>query len=105
MISDGTFIEYECALSDDKHFLKEPIIIPCCGHSICKNCLPKEENSVIKCKICGVITKKDLSNDKEAISLKISFKRNLESLFNILEKQTSSQVNKLKSKFEKNKKK
>jgi hypothetical protein len=95
MISDGTFIEFECAVSEDRHFIKHPIILPSCGHSICKQCLPNEAN-FIKCKLCSEITNRDLSNDKEAISLKISFKRNLENLFRVIEKQSRIQLDKLK---------
>lgn len=98
MISDGTFVEFECAVSDDKHFIRQPIILPSCGHSICKHCLPTEAN-FIKCKLCSEITNRDLSNDKEAISLKISFKRNLESLFHIIENRSKIQLDQLKSNY------
>ena len=97
MISDGTCSEFECALSDDKHFIQTPIILSSCGHSICKTCLPKDKNA-IKCKLCGEITDKDLSNDKEAISLKMLLNRNLKNLFEILKGQSRLQLDKLKCK-------
>ncbi len=98
MISDGSFMEFECALSNDKHFIKEPITLSSCGHSVCRSCLPTNKNDhQIKCKICAEVTARDLSNDKESISIKIAFKRNLQSLMQILEKQSTIQLNKFKS--------
>ena len=98
MISDGSFVEFECALSIDKHFIKEPITLSCCGHSVCRNCLPKTD-SIIKCNLCGLITNRDLNNDKESISIKIALKRNLNSLLSILEKQANIQLENFKSQY------
>ena len=103
MISDGTFVEFECALSSDKHFIKEPITLSSCGHSVCRSCLPKtsinNDSVIIKCNLCGEVTNRDLNNDKESVSIKIALKRNLHSLLSILEKQAAMQLEKLKSMF------
>ena len=96
MISDGSFVEFECALSTDKHFIREPITLSCCGHSVCRSCLPKND-FIIKCNLCGLVTNRDLNNDKESISIKIAFKRNLYSLLSILEKQANLQLENFKS--------
>lgn len=97
MISDGSFEEFECASSDDKHFLKSPITLPVCGHSVCRQCLPQNDDSHILCKICGKNTKtnRSLKEDKEPVALTKAFRRNLENLFFVLEKQSILQLNKL----------
>ena len=68
MISDNNYPELECAISDDKHFFKEPITLTNCGHSICRECLPKNQQGKIECKICGTVTERDLSNYKESLA-------------------------------------
>jgi hypothetical protein len=32
--------ELQCGSSDEKYFLKDPITLTKCGHSICKKCIP-----------------------------------------------------------------
>lgn len=96
MISDGTFEELECAVSDDRHFVNEPIILPACGHSLCRCCIPKTDAKIIKCKICNTITERDISNDKECLAAKKSIQRNLESLLKIIEKQAAKSIERVK---------
>ncbi len=100
MISDGSYPELECALAEDKHYFKEPITLTNCGHSVCKECLPKDENIALECRICGIITKRDLSKDKESLASKGMFKVCLANLFSIIESQTSVEIAKLKSIFD-----
>jgi hypothetical protein len=85
--------ELECAASEEKHFIIDPITLPNCGHSVCKNCLLKEKSNSIKCNKCGVTTedfskfqitkglkeilKLCLGNMLRKISLKIGVWRNL----------------------------
>ena len=59
------YIQLECAIGLDNHFYKEPIQLFPCGHSICKECVPKDPNLVVKCKICGGVNDKDLRNQIE----------------------------------------
>ena len=40
MISEDILEEQKCALSDQEHFIVEPITLPNCGHSVCKKCIP-----------------------------------------------------------------
>ncbi len=40
--------EFRCALSDDNHFLINPIQLSKCGHSVCKDCLPKSSGYGLK---------------------------------------------------------
>ena len=65
MISDGTYEEFECALSIDRHFVKDPIILTSCGHATCKKCLPKTVTNLI-CGLCCSKINKDLRNEKSA---------------------------------------
>lgn len=96
MISDGTYEEFECALSLDKHFLETPIALPC-GHSVCRNCIPKGPNQKIVCKVCGVKTDRNILNDKESIGLRKAIQRNIGNLIEIIEKQMNNSLSLLKS--------
>ena len=98
MISDGSYEEFECAIADDKHFLKSPITLPSCGHSVCRDCLPSSTNTEILCKLCGKINKtsRNLKDDHEPLALTKALRRNLENLFSVLEKQSILQLHKLK---------
>jgi hypothetical protein len=101
MISYGSYPELECALADDKHYFKMPITLTGCRHSVCKQCLPKDENLTLECRICGIITIRDLylSKDKEPVASKELLKVCLANLFSIIENQTSVKIGKLKSIF------
>lgn len=95
-VSDGTYDEFECALSNDKHYFNEPIALQC-GHSSCKNCLPKGQ-VIKKCRICGLEINSSDQSVNVSVNLKKLFKRNLSELVAILETQTLKSLNKLKSK-------
>lgn len=99
MISDGSYVELECACSKDKHFVKEPIILPACGHTICKGCLPKNGLYRIKCNICGFTTERDLSNDSVSLSTWRFLQSSLENLLKIIETKTTKSLNELKCKI------
>ena len=92
-ISDGTYEELECALSINKHFVKEPILLPNCGHCVCKRCLPKETNDPIKCELCKEICEKEkISYDKECIPIKKCLLRNLGNLLKIISEKMKSSI-------------
>jgi hypothetical protein len=99
MFSDGDFEELICALSDDKHFSQEPIVLTSCSHSVCKSCLIKEGKTKIRCEICGITTDRDLRNDKTSAGLKKMIKMCLNSLFSVLEKQMTEQIESFKGIF------
>lgn len=100
MISDGKYAEFECALSNDKHFVKEPIALPQCGHCVCKLCLLNLNSNVIKCKKCSNLNEfKDLDNLKETNSIKKAIKTNFDNLIKVIEVQTIKSLEKLKSKL------
>ena len=93
--------EFQCALSNDyKHFLIDPICLTNCGHSVCKSCLQDGKISSIKCFMCGMISELDLSKIQVARGFKQALKFCLDQIFEIIEKEFSSKVEKLKSSFE-----
>ena len=90
--------EFRCALSDDNHFLINPITLSKCGHSVCKDCLPNDSKvQSIKCKKCGVITEDVFSKISVPKGFKEALKLCLGNIFELIEKQTSSKLNELKS--------
>jgi hypothetical protein len=90
--------EFRCALSDDNHFLINPIPLSKCGHSVCKNCLPNDTKvQSIRCKICLMITEDDFSEIQVPKGFKQALKLCLGNIFELIEKQTSSKLNELKS--------
>ena len=98
MISEEALIELQCAFSNVKHFVIEPITLSKCGHAVCKNCLPNE-TTLVKCKICNEISEQDFSKAQTSKALKQALKICLGSIFNIIENETSEKLDKLKSKL------
>jgi hypothetical protein len=45
------YSDFYCALAEDQHFIEAPISLSC-GHSICKDCIPAVDPSIV-CKICN----------------------------------------------------
>ena len=90
--------EFRCALSEDNHFLINPIPLSKCGHSVCKNCLPNDSKvQLIECKKCGMITEDIFSEIPVSKSFKQALKLCVGNIFELIEKQTSSKLNELKS--------
>jgi hypothetical protein len=90
--------EFRCALSDDNHFLINPITLSKCGHSVCKDCLPNDTKSQsIKCKKCGLITGDVLSEIQVSKGFKKALISCLGNIFELIESETSSKLNALKS--------
>jgi hypothetical protein len=87
--------EFICALSDDKHYVQEPILLTSCSHCACKNCLNIETK--LKCKVCGVETKRNSRNDKVSRVVMDRIKCSLDKLFVELEEQTTSNIHMFKS--------
>ena len=89
--------KFQCCLSDDKHFIIQPITLNKCGHSACKECFPKDNQKVIKCKKCEVVSDFDVAASQVSTALKIAIKFLYENMFQELEKETNSKLNNLKS--------
>ena len=90
--------ELRCSLSDDRHFMIDPIPLSKCGHSVCKNCLPNDTKvHSIECKKCGVITKDVFSEIPVSKGFKEALKLCLGNIFELIESETSSKLNELKS--------
>ena len=90
--------EFRCALSDDNHFLINPIQLSKCGHSVCKDCLPNDTKvHSIECKKCGVITKDVFSEIPVSKGFKEALKLCLGNIFELIESETSSKLKELKS--------
>jgi hypothetical protein len=82
--------EFKCALSDDNHFLIDPIPLYKCGHSVCKDCLPNNTKvQSIECKKCGMITEDVFSEIPVSKGLKQALKLCLGNIFEVIESQTS----------------
>ncbi len=90
--------EFRCALSDDNHFLINPITLSKCGHSVCKDCLPNGSKvQSIECKKCGVVTEDYFSEIQVPKVLKQALKFCLGNIFELIEIETKSKLNELKS--------
>ena len=94
-VSDGTYEELECALSFNKHFVNEPILLSNCGHCVCKRCLPhpKDTDESIKCKICSEVTDIKLICDKECVPVKKNLLRNVGNLLEIIDEKMKKTIN------------
>jgi hypothetical protein len=87
--------EFRCALSEDNHFLINPITLSKCGHSVCKDCLPNVQS--IECKKCGMITEDVFSKISVSKGFKQAIKLCLGNIFELIESELKSKLNELKS--------
>jgi hypothetical protein len=97
MISDGSYQELVCALSIDKHYVKQAIILPDCGHTSCHMCLPETCDQKAECKICKQKITRNLKNDQECIAFKHYFRANINNLIHVVERQTDNQIKQFES--------
>ena len=96
MISEETLEELKCASSDEEHFTIDPITLSNCGHSICKNCIPKDDLKEIKCKLCGLNSEQDFNKFQVSKSAQKLLKIYLDNVFSILQSETNIKLNELK---------
>ena len=54
---DELYQQIKCCLSDDEHFIDEPILIAC-GHNGCKKCIENLNEIQTSCRFCKTIHKK-----------------------------------------------
>jgi hypothetical protein len=89
--------EFRCCLSDDRHFIIQPITLTKCGHSACKECFPNHNQISIQCKRCNIFSEFDLKASQVSVALKLALKFLYENMFHVIEKETSSKIKDLKS--------
>ena len=100
MITDQNFLKFQCVLSQQRHFLIDPIKLVNCDHSVCKSCLQDGKITKIKCVVCEVISEIDYSKIQISEGLKQELQSSLGSIFKIVEKDTSSKVNEIKGSYQ-----
>ena len=94
-----SFEELICGLSNDKHFIKNPIKLKRCIHSVCRNCLRRHNKVNIECILCGIESEKDgLKYDDVCMEYVKKFNLSLSQLFIVLENRMSSQLEIIKGK-------
>jgi hypothetical protein len=89
--------EFRCCLSEEKHFIIQPITLTKCGHSACKECFPNVNKKQIKCKRCNVVSEFDFKTSQVSAAFKIALKFLYENMFRVIERETRSKINDLKS--------
>ena len=89
--------EFRCCLSDDRHFIIQPITLTKCGHSACKECFPNDYQKIIQCKRCNAVSEFDFKASQVSTALKLALKFLYENMFHVIEKETSSKIRDLKS--------
>lgn len=100
MALNDAFEMFECALSKDKHFVKDPIILPSCNHVVCKRCLFKNSVAIlVKCKKCNVESEQDLRDECVSLETEQAMKFNLANLLRIIETRTTYSLEQLKCLF------
>ena len=94
-ISDGTFSQFECSLSEDRHFLDSPCRIGC-GHFACKQCLSKSIGSNIRCTKCQkTLNKMDYNREQ---NLKNEMSKHVNEMLKLIEKEFKNYINSIKGK-------
>lgn len=93
MISDGKFDELECCLSEDKHFLNDPIGLPC-GDSACKTCL-NTYSTIIRCRTCKKEIDQETKKYDVSILAKAMIQKNLNELIRVIANQFDRSSKKL----------
>jgi hypothetical protein len=69
----------ECVLNDDdRHIVKEPIGLSC-GHSICKECIPKNRLQIV-CSKCKTTNTNDLITSRASLGIQYLLNANIQKL-------------------------
>jgi hypothetical protein len=62
MSNQNNLNDLKCAFpSDYDHFLIQPIKLVNCRHSVCKQCIQKDNNELIKCDVCSKTSKQNFN--------------------------------------------
>lgn len=96
MISPETLDSIQCALSKNRHFVEHPITMSC-GHTICKKCIPNDNNQQqLKCLICNELNEHNLNTSKESTAVKTLMRVFLNDLFYLIEDKFNTSIRQLK---------
>ncbi len=90
--------ELQRGSSDEKYFLKDPITLTLCGHSICKKCIPKHDIKVIKCCISGLVTEQDFAVFTISKTTQKLLKMYLKDIFMILDTEIKLKLHEVEGK-------
>lgn len=97
MIADEVFVELGCCFSNDRHYVKTPIVLPC-GHCVCENCIKNSLNNLI-CKICNKISNQKVKTACENKLVKKTIQKHLNTLVEALLKKFNDSTRKLNGKY------
>jgi hypothetical protein len=96
MLTEETLEELQCAISNEQHFLINPIPLIKCGHSICRNCLPTYDPKSIKCKLCGLTSEQNFKNTEVSKPTQKYINLCISEIYEVLEKEHAYKLNQLK---------
>jgi hypothetical protein len=98
-MNESVFKSLECCRNKNfKHFAKHAISLSC-GDLICKECLPTNDNAIIKCDLCGENNEVKLDTiriSKEPPSIKFLFNVYIKSIFNETTQRLKEALNQFK---------
>lgn len=98
MTSNGSFEEFECVLSNDNHFVEEPITLPC-GHYTCIKCIHDKPNTTpFKCRNCKLEFQTDKITQNQSKTLIESISCKVENLIIVIQNKLTQSVENFKSK-------
>ena len=83
----------ECVGDDDNHIVKEPLALSC-GHCICRECIPQDEQ--LSCYKCKLINKNNLKDSKVSFATEFLIKEKMNELLPLIE----SRFNSLSTRFQ-----
>ena len=95
-LSENILNILQCAFSNDKHIVCEPISMPC-GHSICRNCINNNLAQPFHCRFCGKsINTSSLVGFDESPAIDYIIEENIQKLYTLLEETFRKELNDFK---------
>ena len=91
--------EFKCALSNDKHYIVDPISFNHCPHFACKECLLNNRTYLVECKKCKENSEIHFDESADSLELKKKVQKNLGFIFQELESNISLKLGYLEGKF------